>query len=127
VNHWKKKFRIFLRKNIIINLLKFFLRYESVILLEQRVNVLELNIVEKKLKTIALFKFSENLIALKRYLELAEYFKDKVYFFVDVFKSLQELKINLFKDFLKENRRKEFINRTRIILINKNKISFLLL
>ncbi len=127
MNHWKKKFRIFLRKNIIINLLKFFLRYESVILLEQRVNVLELNIVEKKLKTIALFKFSENLIALKRYLELAEYFKDKVYFFVDVFKSLQELKINLFKDFLKENRRKEFINRTRIILINKNKISFLLL
>jgi hypothetical protein len=116
-----------LRKNIIINSLKTFLRYQSVILLKQRVNVFELIIVEKKLKIIILLKFSENLIALKRYLELTEYFRDKVYFFVDVFKSLQELKINLYKDFLKENRRKEFINRTRIIFINKKMISFLLL
>jgi hypothetical protein len=50
-------------KEIIINSLKTFLEYQSVILLEQRVNVFELIIVEKKLKTIALLKFSENLIA----------------------------------------------------------------
>jgi hypothetical protein len=96
-------------------------------LLEQRVNALELITAKKKLKAIALLKFSDNLTALERYLDLANYLRDKMYFFVDVVKSLQKLKINLLKDSLKENRRKEFINRTKIILTNKKMISFLLL
>jgi hypothetical protein len=81
LKHLRVSFRIFLRKELIINSLKIFLEYQSVILLEQRVNVLELIIVEKKLKTIALLKFSKNLIALKRYFELTDYFKNKIYFF----------------------------------------------
>ncbi len=127
LKHLRILFRIFLRKDITINSLKTFLRYQSVILLEQRVNAFELITAKEKLKAIVLLKFSKNLTALERYLELAEYFKNKIYFFVEVFKSLQELKIKLLKDFLKENRRKEFINRTKIILINKKMISFLLL
>jgi hypothetical protein len=103
------------------------LKYQSVILLEQRVNALELITAKEKLKAIVLLKFSKNLTALERYLELAEYLKDKIYFFVEVFKSLQELKIKLLKDSLKENRRKEYINRTKLIFINKKMISFLLL
>jgi hypothetical protein len=96
-------------------------------LLEQRVNVLELITAKKKLKAIALLKFSDNLTAFERYLDLTNYLRDKMYFFVDVIKSFQKLKINLLKDSFKENRRKEFINRTRIIFTNKKMIFFLLL
>jgi hypothetical protein len=127
LKHLRILFRIFLRKDITINSLKTFLKYQSVILLEQRVNVLELITAKKKLKAIVLLKFSKNLTAFERYLELAEYLKNKIYFFVEVFKSFQKLKIKLLKDSLKENRRKEFINRTKIILINKKMIFFLLL
>jgi hypothetical protein len=88
------------------------------------VNAFELIIVENKLKAIAFFKFSENLIALERYLDLADYLRDKVYFFVDVFKSLQELKIKLLKNFFKNNRPKEFINKTKIISIDKKMTFF---
>jgi hypothetical protein len=127
LNHLRILFRIFLRKKIIINSLKTFLKYQSVILLEQLVNALELIIVEEKLKAIALLKFSENLIALKRYHELIDYFKNKIYFFADVAKSLQELKIKLLKDSSIENRRKEFINKIKIISIDKKMTFFLLL
>jgi hypothetical protein len=126
-NIWNILFRIFLRKEIIINSLKIFLDYQNVILLKQRMNAFELIIVEKKLKTIAFLKFSENLIALERYLDLADYLRDKVYFFVDVFKSFQELKIKLLKNFSKDNRRKKFINKTKIIFIDKKMTFFLLL
>jgi hypothetical protein len=127
LRHLRILFQIFLRKEITINSLKTFLRYQSVILLEQRVNALELIIVEEKLKAIALLKFSKNLTALKRYLGLTDYLRNKVYFFADVAKSLQELKIKLLKDSSTENRRKGFINKMRIISINKKMIFFLLL
>jgi hypothetical protein len=95
-----------------------------VILLKQRVNVLELTTVEEKLKTIALLKFSKNLIALERYLELIDYLRDKIYFFANVAESLQELKIKLLKDSSIENSRKKFMNKTKIISTNKKMTSF---
>jgi ribosomal protein L4 len=100
-----------------------------VILLERRVNALDLTIAEEKLKAIALLKFSENLTVLKRYLELADYLREYVYFFVEVFKSLKNLKTKLLKNSSRNNakKRKRYINKTRIILINKKMISFLLL
>jgi hypothetical protein len=127
LNHLRILFRIFLRKEIIINSFKTFLEYQSVILLEQRVNVLELITIEEKFKAIAFLQFSKNLIALKRYLELTDYLRNKIYFFADVAKSLQELKIKLLKDSSIENRRKKFTNKTRIISTNKKMTSFLLL
>jgi hypothetical protein len=127
LNHLKILFRIFLRKNIIINSLKIFLEYQSVILLEQRVNALELITAKKKLKTIVLLKFSKNLTALERYLNLTNYLKDKVYFFARIIMSLQKLKTKLLKNSSAEARRKEFINRTKIISISKEMIFFLLL
>jgi hypothetical protein len=127
LNHLKILFRIFLKKEIIINSFKTFLEYQSVILLKQRVNALKLITAEEKLKAISFFRFSENLIALERYLDLVDYLRDKIYFFVDVFKSFQKLKINLLKNFFKKNRRKKFINRTKIIFIDKKMTSFLLL
>ncbi len=127
LKHLRTLFRIFLRKNITINSLKTFLSYLSVILLEQRVNALELITAKEKLKTIALLKFSKNLTALERYLSLTDYLKDKVYFFAKIIMSLQKLKTKLLKNSSAEARRKEFINRTKMILINKEMIFFLLL
>jgi hypothetical protein len=76
---------------------------------------------------MALLKFSENLIALKRYLELIDYLRNKIYFFAEIVMFLQKLKTKLLKNSSTKARRKEFINRTRIILINREMISFLLL
>jgi hypothetical protein len=98
-----------------------------VILLKQRVNAFELITTEKKLKAIALLKFSKNLTALKKYLELTDYLRDKIYFFAKVIMSLQKLKTKLLKNSSAKARRKEFINRTEIIFVNKKMISFLLL
>jgi hypothetical protein len=100
-----------------------------VILLRQQVNALELITIEKKLKAIALLKFSDNLTTLERYLSLTEYLRNEVYFFAEVSKSLQELKTKLLKDAFKNNakRRKDFINKSKIISINKKMTSFLLL
>ncbi len=97
------------------------------ILLRQCVNVLELIIVEEKLKAIAFLKFSENLIVLERYLDLTDYLKEKIYFFAEIVMLLQKLKTKLLKNSSTKARRKRFINRTRIIFINKEMISFLLL
>jgi hypothetical protein len=129
LNHLRILFRVFLRKKIIINSLKTFLEYQSVILLERRVNVLELITAKKKLKAIALLKFSKNLTTLERYLNLTEYLRDKMYFFAKVSKFLQELKTKLLKDAFKNNtkRRKDFTNRSKIISINKKMTSFLFL
>jgi hypothetical protein len=127
LKHLRILFRIFQRKEIIINFLKTFLEYFSVILLERRINVLDLIIAKKKLNAITLLKFLENLTALKRYLELTNYLRKYVYFFAKVFKSLQELKVKLLKNSLKKNKRKEFINKIRIILTNKKMTFFLLL
>ncbi len=129
LRHLRILFRIFQSKEIIINSLKIFLEYLSVILLERRVNALDLIIAKEKLKAIALLKFSENLTALERYLDLADYLREYVYFFAEVFKSLQELKIKLLKKSLKNNskKRKKYTNKTRIISTNKEMISFLLL
>ncbi len=127
LNHLRILFRIFLKKEIIINSLKTFLEYQSVILLKQRVNAFELITTEKKLKAIALLKFSKNLTALKKYLELTDYLRDKIYFFAKVIMSLQKLKTKLLKNSSAKARRKEFINRTEIIFVNKKMISFLLL
>jgi hypothetical protein len=127
LNHLRILFRIFFRKKIIINSLKTFLDYQSVILLRQRVNVFELITIEKKLKAIALLKFSKNLIAFERYLNLTDYLRNKVYFFAEIIMFLQKLKTKLLKNSSTKARRKEFINRTRIIFINREIISFLLL
>ncbi len=127
LNHLRVLFRIFRRKKIIINFLKTFLEYLSVILLERRVNVLDLIIAEEKLKVIVLLKFSKNLTVLKRYLELADYLRKYVYFFVEIFKLLQNLKTKLLKNSFKENKSKEFINKIKINFINKKMTSFLLL
>ncbi len=80
LNHLRILFRIFLKKEIIINSLKTFLDYQSVILSKQRVNTFELITIEKKLKAIALLKFSENLIAFERYLDLTYYLRNNVFF-----------------------------------------------
>ncbi len=85
LRHFCIFFRIFQRKKIIINLLKTFLKYLSVILFKRRVNVLDLIIAKKKLKSIILLKFSKNLTTLKRYLNLANYVKKYAYFFAEVF------------------------------------------
>jgi hypothetical protein len=72
-------------------------------------------------------KFSKNLTALERYLSLTDYLRDKVYFFAEIIMFLQKLKTKIFKNSSAKARRKEFINRTKIIFISRKMIFFLLL
>jgi hypothetical protein len=60
-------------------------------------------------------------------LSLTNYLKEKVYFFAEIIMFLQKLKTKLLKNLSTKTRRKEFINRTKIIFINKKMIFFLLL
>ena len=44
-------------------------------------NSLSLIIFEEKLRVIVLLQFSENLIALKKYLEITDYLREYIYFY----------------------------------------------
>lgn len=127
LRHLRLLFQLFQFKDIFISSNKIFLEYVSVLLLNRRMNFLELITSKERLKAIASLTFFDILIALEKYFEMTNYLKKYVYFFVDVFRSLQDLKTRLLKNSSEENKRKKFTNRTRIILTDQKMISFLLL
>ena len=61
LNHFRKMFTLFRQKRINLNLKKLFLNYFFVILLEQRVDFLNLFTFEKKLVAIMTLRFSKTL------------------------------------------------------------------
>lgn len=65
-----KVFRLFKRINILIKLSKIYLDYSLVVLLEQKIDSLELIITKEKLEAIFKLCFSTILKVLKLYLEL---------------------------------------------------------
>ena len=72
LNHLKKMFILFRQKKISLNFKKSFLGYFFVILLEQRVDFLNLFTFEKKLIIIITLRFSRTLRQLKTFLKLID-------------------------------------------------------
>ena len=127
LNHLRKVFTLFTKLEISIKPTKIFLRYADVLLLEQRVNALDLTTSEKKLRVIALLQFPSNLAALEKYLEIIEYLRDYIYFYAEISKPLQNLKTKLLKDSPKENQRKSYTTRSKITPTEKKMHSYKLL
>ena len=125
VVHLRSVFDMLQHNNIFIKFNKIFLNYSSVTLLDQKMNSFDLFINVEKLKTIIKIQFFKTLRLLKIYLNLIDYLREYVFYYVDVFKALQTRKIELLKSFfVTDNARKTFANRTRIDNFTSLKIEF---
>ena len=100
--------------NIHLTPIKAFLEYFFIQLLSQHVDILNLITFENKLIIIRNFEFSRTLIVLKHYLELTNYFKQYMFYYIIIVMSLQKRKILLnhnYKNIIK-NARKFEIDKT---------------
>ena len=113
--HLRVVFEMFQINNIFIKLIKTFFDYFSIALFEQKINFFDLLTSTDKLKIIAKIQFLKIFRFLKTYFDFIEYFREYVFFYVDVFKSLQVKKIELFKSTLiVDNVRKFYASRIRL-------------
>ena len=108
-------FKMFQINNIFIKFIKIFFDYFSIALLEQKMNFFDLSTNIDKFKVIAKIQFLKTFRFLKIYFEFIEYFREYVFFYVDVFKSFQVKKIEFLKSiFIVNNARKFYANQTRL-------------
>ena len=123
LDHLNQNFEKLSVYEIILSFNKSFLKYSSVIFLSQKIDAFELTTIEKKLKTIAKFVFSNILKELKTYLELTKWLRTYVLYYVQMAKSLQKRKILLLKKkFTKENPRKQYVKKTYLKNSTNNEI-----
>ena len=97
-------FTLFRQRRINLNFKKSFLNYSFIILLEQRVDSLNLFTSEKKLAAIITFRFSKTLRQLKTFLKLIDWLRSFIFKYVQRANSLQQKKTNLIKKILKKSK-----------------------
>ena len=96
--HLKLIFDMLNINNIFIKSKKTFIDYLTVHLLNQKIDFLELIIVEKKLKTISRLFFSITFQLFETYLEFTSWLRNYVSWYAEITKSLQILKTELLHD-----------------------------
>lgn len=72
LNYLRIIFKIFRKRRISLTFIKFFLRYLSITLLEQHVNLLEMSTLKEKIVAIILLRFSINFKNLEIFFNLIE-------------------------------------------------------
>ena len=103
------------KNNISIKFIKIFLNYSSIFFLDQKIGSLNLITFEKKLKTIVKFRFSRILRQLETYFDLIDWLRDYIVHYVDIFKSLQNRKIEFLRDeFIAKNVKRFYFSKTRV-------------
>lgn len=116
LKHLNVKFQRLSKYDVTLNSKKSFLKYSSIILLDQIIDVFEMIIVEKKLAVISKLTFSEILKKLKTYLDLIGWFRNYVPYYAQMIKSFQRRKTLLLKNnSKKENQKKFFFRQTFLI------------
>ena len=75
-------FELFVKYNISISLTKIFLDYFNINLLNRYINLFNLIIIKDKLKIIKTLKYSIILENLKHYLDLANYLRDNIHYYI---------------------------------------------
>ena len=95
--HLQRVFIVLIENNIFVKIVKAFLDYSSISLLDQKVDSFDLIIFEKKLKTISKLRFSRTLRQLEIYLSLIDWMRNYVFYYVDIFKSFQDRKIEFLR------------------------------
>ena len=113
--HLRSIFDMFKINNISIKSKKIFIDYFTIHLLKQKIFFLKLITIEKKLKTIFRLSYFKTLQSLKIYLKFIDWLRDYVFMYVDVAKSFQKFKIELFRNvFVIDNIKKNFFRIIRI-------------
>ena len=111
MKHLTKIFKLFRRLKIALKSFKTFLKYFIIVLFEQKIDNFEFITIEKKLKIIFKFQFFVTLKQLKTYLDLIEWIRNYVSYYVQLTNSLQIRKTFILKSFfVKSNARKRFNN-----------------
>ena len=125
LHHLHQLFSLFVKRNINLNLIKIFLSYFEVTLLKQRVNAFDLSIIENRLKVLTSLTISETFAKLETYLELIDYIRHYIHFYVSISRSFQDLKTSLLKIELRNDvKRKIYTSKTKLFLTSKEKKSF---
>ena len=87
--HLNQVFSFLNHMRITLNSAKSYLDYLSIILLRQRVDAFELTILKKKLGAITKLTFSHTLKDLETYLDMTEWLRNYVPYYVQVIEPLQ--------------------------------------
>ena len=127
IDYLRQLFILFVRKNIELNLIKIFLDYSKVILLEQRVNVFDLSTTKERLKTLTSLHISDTLTKFETYFELTDYIRQYIHFYAIKSRSLQNLKTALLKAKSANNsnvKRKVYIFKMKLMLTYTKEKSF---
>ena len=115
LTHFRNVFVVLIKSNIVINLLKIFIDYFFVTLLEQRIILLKLFIDQQKLKTIVNLNFLKTFDQLKTYLDLIQWLKQYVFRYANKFEFLQNRKTRMLKSTSKvDNVKKLYIFKIKL-------------
>lgn len=115
LNDLQQLFICLVETDVSISLVKIFLNYSDVSLLDQKIDFFDLFTSTDKLKVIFELKYSQILSDLKHYLELMSYLRNYIHFYAQLARSLQDLKTRLLKATSnKSNSRKAYSCRTRL-------------
>ena len=102
-------FQLFKYMNIVIKSIKTYLNYFSIALFDQKINNLNLIMIEKKLKVIFKFQFLNSFKLLKFYLNLTKWMKNYIFYYAQLSNSFQIKKtLILRKSLIKNNVKKCF-------------------
>ena len=125
LSHLRFVFSTFEKMNIHLSPQKSFLDYSFVQLLNQKIDVLELITAKEKFIVIINFFFSRILVQLKKYLDLIEYLRQYITYYVDITKSLQLRKtfLNKFNRSMRGNARKKAIDNIYLIIFTLKKLN----
>ena len=92
-----KIFDLFRVKRINLAFIKFYLKYSSIILLNQKVDSLNMSISTKKIAVIIILRFLNNLKKIDHFLDLIEYLRSSISKYAQRVNSLQKKKIIFIK------------------------------
>ena len=95
LRHLIQIFKLFEKMNVIIKINKTFLRYSTIALLDQKINSLNMTIINEKLVAIQNLRFLISLKHLKMYFDKTRYFRQYVSYYVQKAKFLQNRKTRL--------------------------------
>ena len=112
-------FKLFQSKNVVLKTIKTYLEYFSISLLDQKIDSLDLTIVENKLVAIRELQFSRTLKYLKIYLDKIDYLRQYVLYYAQKTQALQLRKIYLLRasSSNKKNTRKR---HSQITIVNSS-------
>ena len=116
VDHLRKLFLKLIKLRIILNVKKTFFNYFNITLLKQKIDVFDLSITKKRIVVVKTIRFFKNLKTFEIYLDLTNYQKNKMTWYAQKTKFLQQKKTRLLRDssFINEQKRKIYFRITLV-------------